>query len=115
LPLAGTEVAIAGARREWLPERDVGEIVLRSAYMFTGYYRRPDLTAAAIHDGWFHTGDLGYLAEGELYVCGRKKDLIIVGGRNFHPEDIESIADGVEGIRPGRCVAFGIDDERLGS
>jgi acyl-CoA synthetase (AMP-forming)/AMP-acid ligase II len=115
VPLAGTEVAIASARGDWLPERHVGEIALRSAYMFTGYHRRPDLTAAAIHDGWFHTGDLGYLADGELYVCGRKKDLIIVGGRNFHPEDVESIADAVEGIRPGRAVAFGIDDERLGS
>ncbi|HLY38012.1 MAG TPA: AMP-binding protein [Candidatus Binatia bacterium] len=114
-PLAGTEVVIASSRGQWLPERHVGEIALRSAYMFPGYHRRPDLTAAAIHDGWFHTGDLGYLADGELYVCGRKKDLIIVGGRNINPEDIETVADAVEGIRPGRSVAFGVDDERLGS
>src|SRR5436190_16022493 len=114
-PLAGTEVAIASAGGPWLPERHVGEIILRSAYMFTGYHGRADLTAGAIHDGWFHTGDLGYLADGELFVCGRKKDLIIVGGRNINPEDVETIADGVDGLRPGRSVAFGVDDERLGS
>ena len=65
--------------------------------MTTGYYRRPDATAAAFHDGWLRSGDLGYLVDGELVVCGRIKDLIIVGGRNVYPEDVERAAASVDG------------------
>lgn len=114
-PIPGTEVAIIGIEGERLPERRVGEITIRSNCMLTGYYRRPDLTAALIHDGWLATGDLGYLVDGELYVCGRKKDLIIVGGRNVYPQDLEAIADGMPAIQPGRAVAFGLTDEQLGT
>ena len=60
--------------------------------MLTGYYQRPDLTAKAFHDGWYLTGDLGYIADGEVYVTGRKKDLIIVGGKNIYPQDLEGLA-----------------------
>jgi fatty-acyl-CoA synthase len=114
-PLRGTEVTIVDDDGNRLPERHVGNVLLRSPYMLTGYHRRPDLTAEAIREGWLHTGDLGYVAGGELYVCGRKTDLIIVGGRNIHPQELEAIAGTVAGIRAGRAVAFGVLDERLGS
>src|SRR5262249_31964697 len=97
-----------------LPDRAVGEILVRSPWC-GGYHLRRDLTAAALRDGWFQTGDLGYLADGELYVCGRKKDLIIVAGHNVMPDDLETIAGEVEGVASGRVVAFGVTDERLGT
>ncbi len=98
-----------------LPERHIGEIAIRGNALFSGYYRRPDLTAQVIRDGWYLTGDLGYKADGELYVCGRKKDLIIVGGENIHPEDLESVAKSVPGILPDRSVAFGVFVPDLGT
>ena len=113
--IQGTEVAIAGPDGSLLPDRCTGEIMLRSNCMLTGYYKREDLTAAALKDGWFYTGDIGYMVEGELFVSGRKKDLIIVGGKNIFPQDLEAIANTVNGVYPGRAVAFGVDDPRLGS
>ena len=83
--------------------------------MLSEYYKRPDITAQAMCDGWYLTGDYGYVAEGELYVSGRKKDLIIVGGNNIYPQDLEFIADNVEGVHPGRTVAFGVENEALGT
>lgn len=114
-PIFGTEIIIVDDRGESQPERRVGEIVLRSNCMLSGYFRRPDLSAESIRDGWYHTGDMGYVAEGELYITGRKKDLIIVGGKNIYPQDIEAIANEISGIVPGRSVAFGLFDPSLGS
>lgn len=113
--MPGTELRIVDDGGAVLPERNVGEVQIRSPYMFSGYYRQPDLTARAIRDGWFCSGDLGYLADGQLYVTGRRTDLIIVGGRNIQPEDLEQVADTISGLRPGRSVAFGISDPVLGS
>jgi acyl-CoA synthetase (AMP-forming)/AMP-acid ligase II len=98
-----------------LPNRHIGEIVLKSDSMLTGYYNRPNLTAKAFLDGWYLTGDLGYIADGELYVTGRKKDLIIVGGKNVYPQDLERLAGEVEDVHPGRVVAFGIFNESAGT
>ena len=114
-PIAGSEVAIIDSQGQRLPERRVGEVAIRSPYRFHGYHRRPDLTARALRDGWFMSGDLGYMADGELYVCGRTKDLVIVGGRNVYPEDVEMLVEAVPGLRPGRAVAFGVEDAALGS
>ncbi len=114
-PIPGTEIAIAGSDGSMLPERCTGEIILRSNCMLTGYHNRKDITDLAIKDGWFSTGDIGYMAEGELYVSGRKKDLIIVGGKNIFPQDLEAIANTVSGVHPGRAVAFGVDDPKMGS
>jgi acyl-CoA synthetase (AMP-forming)/AMP-acid ligase II len=83
--------------------------------MLTEYFRRPDLTARAFHDGWYLTGDHGYLSEGEVFVTGRKKDLIIVGGANIYPQDLEFVADGVAGVHPGRTVAFGVENSETGT
>ncbi len=88
-PLADHEVAIFGEEGESLSERQVGEVALRGPSLMAGYFEAPDLTAAAFRDGWFLTGDLGYFSSGELYICGRKKDMIIVNGRNYYPQDIE--------------------------
>ncbi len=115
-PIESVELAIFDAERKPLPERRVGEIGLRSEFMLSGYYKRPELSEQAITaDGWYLTGDMGYLADGELYISGRKKDLLIVGGKNIYPQDLEDIANRTTGVYPGRAVAFGVLDERLGS
>ncbi len=114
-PVVDAEIRIVDEAGQDLPDRRVGEVLIRTPCLFSGYYRRPDLTAAVLSDGWFHTGDLGYMADGELYVCGRKKDLIIVGGNNIHPEDVEAVAMGLPGVRGDKVVAFGVPDDRLGT
>lgn len=112
-PILGTAVTIVDEQGEPLPSRRVGEIVVRSDCMLTGYYRRDDLRP--FHSGWYHTGDRGYLADGELYVIGRSKDLIINAGKNIYPQDIEAVVNEVPGVYPGRAVAFGVPDEREGT
>jgi fatty-acyl-CoA synthase len=94
---------------EELPERHVGELLLRGTSVTPGYYKRPDATAALFRDGWLCTGDLAYLLDGELVLCGRIKDVIIVGGRNVFPEDIERACGGLDGVRAGNVIAFGVD------
>jgi fatty-acyl-CoA synthase len=98
-----------------LDEGEVGEILLKGDCLFEGYYNRPDLTAAAFVDGWYRTGDLGFLLDGELYVVGRRKDLLIVGGENLYPQDIEEIVATHPAIHDGRAVALGIYDHSLGT
>lgn len=114
-PIPGTEVRILDEQGQELGQRWVGEVALRGPCMLSGYYRRPEITAQAIHQDWYFTGDMGYLADGELYISGRKKDLMIVGGKNVYPQDLEAIANGLPGLIPGRSVAFGLLDKKLGS
>ena len=114
-PVGNSRLRVVDAQGNNLPERQIGEIALQSDCMLSGYYHRPDLTEKAFIDGWYLTGDLGYLAKGELYVTGRKKDLIIVGGKNIYPQDLERLAGEVEGIYPGRVVAFGVFNEQAGT
>jgi fatty-acyl-CoA synthase len=112
-PVAGLEIRICapGTSAE-LADREIGELEFRGTSVTPGYYNRPDATAAAMHDGWLRTGDLAYTLDGELVVCGRIKDVIIVGGRNVFPEDVEAAASGAEGVRPGNVIAFGIAGRR---
>jgi acyl-CoA synthetase (AMP-forming)/AMP-acid ligase II len=110
-----TRIRVIDSRGHDIPERRVGEIAIHSNCMLSGYYNRPDLTEAVFLDGWYLTGDLGYLADGELYITGRKKDLIIVGGKNIYPQDLERLAGEVAGVHPGRVVAFGVYNERAGT
>jgi fatty-acyl-CoA synthase len=114
-PIPGTEVRVLDPDFGVQGGRRVGELAVRSNCMLTEYFHRPDLTAGALHDGWYLTGDYGYVADGEVYVTGRKKDVIIVGGNNIYPQDLEFIADHVAGVHPGRAVAFGIENEELGT
>jgi len=92
-----------------------GEVALKSDCMLTGYYNRPDITEKAFHDGWYLTGDYGYISNGEVFVSGRKKDMIIVGGKNIYPQDLESLTYEVPGVHAGRSVAFGMFDETQGT
>jgi fatty-acyl-CoA synthase len=94
---------------EELPERHVGELLLRGTSVTPGYYKREEATAAMFRDGWLCTGDLAYLLDGELVLCGRIKDVIIVGGRNVFPEDIERAVGGLDGVRAGNVIAFGVE------
>ena len=91
------------------PERHVGELIIRGTSVTSGYYRRPDATAALLRDGWLRTGDLAYQLDGELVLCGRIKDVIIIGGRNVFPEDIERAVAAVDGVRAGNVIAIGVE------
>lgn len=93
----------------------VGEVAIGSDCLFRGYFNRPDLTAEVLRDGWYYTGDLGFQLKGELYVVGRKKDLLIVGGENLYPQDIEEIAAAHDAIHDGRVIALGIYNPNLGT
>jgi fatty-acyl-CoA synthase len=68
-----------------------------------------------MQDGWYFSGDMGYMVDGELFITGRKKDLIIVGGKNVYPQDIENLLNDIDGLHPGRTVAFGVFNEKLGT
>jgi fatty-acyl-CoA synthase len=109
-PGPGIEVRIATpGTSEPLPDRHVGEIIARTSSVMDGYYGLPPEDQPFV-DGWLQTGDSGYLAEGELFITGRIKDIVIVLGRNYAPEDLEWAAERVKGVRRGRTVAFGITD-----
>ncbi len=109
-PVPGLEMRIVDQEtRAELPERSVGELLIRGTSVTSGYYKRPDATAALFHDGWLCTGDLAYMIGGELILCGRIKDVIIVGGRNVFPEDIERAVGELDGVRAGNVIAFGVD------
>ncbi|MCC6189301.1 MAG: AMP-binding protein [Anaerolineales bacterium] len=114
-PLPNVRIRVLDPQRRDLPERQIGELALQSDCLLTGYYHRPDLTAQAFHEGWYLTGDLGYVADGEVYVTGRMKDLIIVGGKNVYPQDLEMLASEVPGVHPGRVVVFGVFNAELGT
>jgi acyl-CoA synthetase (AMP-forming)/AMP-acid ligase II len=109
------EVRIVNEAGDDLPDRKIGEIVIRSSSLFSEYFADPDSTVQALRDGWYYSGDLGYLADGHLFVTGRMKDLIIVAGRNIYPQDVEQIISSVAGVYPGRVVALGLDDPSIGT
>ncbi len=114
-PLSNTEVRVLDEHGNIKPDRFVGEIALKSDCMLNGYYNRPEVTETSFRNGWFLTGDYGYLSNGEVFVSGRKKDLIIVGGKNVYPQDLEALTYEVSGVHSGRSVAFGNFDEEQGT
>lgn len=113
-PLRGCEIAILREGR-FAGEREIGVICITAPYLFTGYYNNPQATKAAFHGMWYNTGDLGFLDDGELFVAGRLKDVIIVNGKNLFAHDIEATISAVPGVKPGRAVALGIYDDDLGT
>jgi len=115
IPHCDVKIVSSESPANTLDERHVGEVAVRSNSMLSGYFARPDLSAEALHDGFYLTGDMGYLAEGELYITGRKKDLVIVGGKNVYPQDIENLLNDIDGLYPGRATAFGVFNDRLGT
>jgi fatty-acyl-CoA synthase len=113
--IKNTHVKIVDENGGNLPERYVGEILLQGDCMLTGYFNRPEITEAAFSDGWYRSGDFGYLVGKELFITGRKKDLIIVGGKNIYPQDLETLVYEVEGVHPGRASAFGVFNDENGT
>jgi len=111
-PLPGVAVEVRGSNGEVLPEREIGTLWVRTASVMKGYLHQPEATAEVLTpDGWLDTGDLGYLHDGRIFVTGREKDMIIVGGRNFWPQDLEHVAESQESVRTGDSMAFSISDD----
>ncbi len=107
-PVPGLEFRITSpSTGEELGDREVGELQIRGTSVTPGYYQRPDANAELFDGDWLRTGDLAYLADGAMHMCGRIKDIIIVGGRNVYPQDIERSVGEAEGIRTGNVIAFG--------
>lgn len=110
------EIRIVDEKGSRMPERSEGKVQFRGPSVTSGYYKNPEATRELVReDGWLDSGDLGYIADGELYITGRAKDLIIKGGRNLYPHEIEEIAGQVNGVRAGCVVAFGVSDETSGT
>jgi fatty-acyl-CoA synthase len=107
-PVAGTELEVRSADGRPLPAGRAGAIAVRGASVMTGYFGQAAATAAALRGGWLDTGDVGLVADGELYVCGRVKDVIIVNGANRHPAEFEVCLAEIPGLRPGCAVALGV-------
>ncbi|HMB69659.1 MAG TPA: AMP-binding protein, partial [bacterium] len=114
--LEGTEFRIVDDDRRDVPDRVVGEVAIRSRAAMHGYHNNPEATAACLDaDGWYHTGDMGYRVGEILFVTGRKSDMIIVGGVNIYPQDIEAIVGEHPHAVAGRVAAIGVDDPDLGT
>src|ERR1700722_2531078 len=115
-PLPSVEVRIVDADGRNLGERQEGQLWFRSPSATSGYYRNAEATRELMRDGdWLNSGDLAYWGEGEIYITGRAKDVIIKAGRNLYPHEIEEIVGRVKGVRTGCVVAFGAPDERTGT
>jgi fatty-acyl-CoA synthase len=114
-PILNVKVCILDENGNSIQDRLIGEIAIKSNCMLTGYYNKPDLSQKSFINGWYLTGDLGYKVSEEVFITGRKKDLIIVGGKNVYPQDIEQLAMEVPGVHQGRVVAFGIFNEEMGT
>jgi fatty-acyl-CoA synthase len=106
-PISGVEIRIAPGQ--------VSEIEVRGDFLFTGYHRNEMETNASFADGWYKTGDTGFVHDGELYVLGRLKEMLIVCGKNLYAHDLEYICNRVEGVKKGRCVVFGLFDPDVGT
>lgn len=111
-PVRETEVRVVDEHGGELPDGRIGEVTVRSPSVMQGYYNDPQATAGALQEGWLYTGDLGYVDAGQLFVTGRKKEVVILQGRNYYPQDIERVVQGLEEVRPGSVVAFGTRDGR---
>jgi 1-acyl-sn-glycerol-3-phosphate acyltransferase len=114
-PLHHHDVRIVDRSDRPVGDRREGRIYFQGPSVTHGYFRNADATRAAMHDGWMDSGDLGYHVDGELFVTGREKDLIIQGGRNLCAEEIEAITSSVPGVRPSCVAAFGIPDPATGT
>ncbi|HET6954229.1 MAG TPA: AMP-binding protein [Acidimicrobiales bacterium] len=114
-PLPGYELRVVDDGDRELPERREGHLRFRGPSATTGYVRNPAATHALLHGDWLDTGDLGYLADGDLYVTGRVKDVIIRAGRNLHPDELEQVVGRVPGVRRGCVAAFAAADPAAGT
>jgi long-chain acyl-CoA synthetase len=112
-PVSGIELEIQDAAGHALPPRTVGEICMKGSSVMMGYYNMPEETAKAIVNSWLHTGDLGYVDDdGFFYIVDRKKDVIIRGGQNIYPADIEEVLYGHPAV--AETAVVGVSDDVLG-
>ncbi len=109
------QIRIVNENGKELPERHVGTLEFTGPSAMQCYYHNPEATKKAYHDGWWDTGDYAYIADQELFVTGRKKDIIIKAGRNIYPEEIEQVVNQIDDIRKGCVIAFGVNDPRAGT
>ena len=111
--LPGHEMKVVDEKGHQLPERHIGRVLVKGPSMMSGYYGRPEETAKVVdNEGFLDTGDLGYILDGEIYITGRSKDMILHNGRNIWPQDVEWIVEKeVAVLRPGDVAAFGVEDE----
>jgi 1-acyl-sn-glycerol-3-phosphate acyltransferase len=115
LPLPGHQIRIVDASDRELGEREEGHIQFNGPSATSGYFRNPEDTRRLLHGQWVDTGDYGYIAEGEIYITGRVKDVIIHAGRNIYPYELEEAVSELEGIRKGCVAVFGAKDARFGT
>jgi len=113
-PLEGISIEVRDSDREQLPDRVVGTVWARTDSVMHGYLNNPEASAEALVGGWLNTGDLGYMIDGHLVITGREKDLIIVHGRNYWPQDLEYVAEQYPGVRSGDAMAFSLQDGDVG-
>ncbi len=115
IPIEGHEIRIVDDGDNKLPERHVGNLQFRGPSAMKGYYNNQQATQAIFHDGWWDSGDLAYIADDEVFITGRRKDLIIKAGRNLYPAEIEELVGGVTGVRQGCVAAFEVSDAKQGT
>lgn len=109
--IPGHDAMVVDSDGHPLPDREVGHILASGPSLMNGYFRDRESTDAVMRDGYLWTGDLGYTADGHLFVAGRAKDIILIRGSNYYAEDIEKSAEAVDGVREGGAVAFGIEGD----
>ena len=114
-PLADHRVRIVDRSGRPVGERIEGRVEFRGPSVTAGYFGKPEATREALHDGWMDSGDLGYCAEGDLFITGRQKDLIIKAGRNLYPQEVEEVVGDIPGLRKGCVAAFGVADPEIGT
>lgn len=115
-PMPDQEIRLVDDEGHSVGERVKGRIQFRGPSVTRGYYQNPDATKLVLgSDGWMDSGDLGYLADGEVFITGRRKDLIIKAGRNLYPQEVEEITASVPGVRAGCVAAFGASTDQLGT
>ena len=117
-PMPGYAVEVRDAQNRPRPERSIGRVCINGPSLMSGYFRNDVAThGVLLENGWLDTGDLGYLVDGQLVITGRSKDLIIVGGRNIWPQDLEWAVEHLDGVRAGDVAAFAVnrddDSERV--
>ncbi len=115
VPLAGVDLAILDEHHQVAGLDRVGQIAVRAPFLFAGYHGEPERTSAAFRDGFYLTGDLGFRMGDDLFVLGRRDDLLVLLGRNVYANEVEALLGDVPGLKPGRVLALGLHDDAVGS
>lgn len=114
-PLPGHQIRVVDENSRELPDRQEGRVQFKGPSSTNGYFENPEATQKLFDHEWLDTGDLGYIADGDIYITGRSKDIIIRAGRNIYPHELEEYIGGIDGIRKGCVAAFGATDPQSGT